>query len=94
MCTENSIQLETKEIQPDGVLPRNLCFVILGRAVEPGWRLTPAKFAPFSGESSFRYTQDKDLKPRLLLNIRFRPVEVLLTLINHEDMSDFVSGMP
>ncbi len=37
---------------------------------------------------------DKDLKPRLLLNIRFRPVEVLLTLINHEDMSDFVSGMP
>jgi len=37
---------------------------------------------------------DKDLKPRLHLNIRFRPVEVLLTLINHEDMSDFESGMP
>ena len=30
----------------------------------------------------------------MLLNIRFRPVEVLLTLINHEDMSDFESGMP
>ncbi len=62
--------------------------------MERGRRSTPTNFSLFSGESSFRYTQDKDLKPRLLLNIRFRPVEVLLTLINHEDMSDFVSGMP
>jgi len=58
VCTEKSIQLETKGIQSGGVLPRNLSCVILSRSVEPGWRRTPAKFAPFSGESSFRYTQD------------------------------------
>ncbi len=48
VCTEKSIQLETKGIQPGGVLPRNLSCVILGRSVEPGWRQTPAKFALFS----------------------------------------------
>jgi hypothetical protein len=37
VCTEKSIQLETKEIQPGGVLPRNLSCVILGRSVDPGW---------------------------------------------------------
>ena len=57
VCTEKSIQLETTAIQSDGILPRNLSCVNLVRSVEPGWRLTPAKSALFSGESSFRYTQ-------------------------------------
>jgi hypothetical protein len=57
VCTENSIQLETKGIQLGGVLPKNLGCMILGRSVDPSWRMTPAKFALFSGESSFRYTQ-------------------------------------
>ena len=60
VCTEKSIQLETKGIQPGGLIPINLSCVILGRSVKPSWRRTPAKFAPFSGESSFRYTQDID----------------------------------
>ena len=58
MCTEKSIQLEPKGIQPGGTLPKNFGCMILGRSVDPGWRMTPAKFALFSGESSFRYTQD------------------------------------
>jgi 6-phosphofructokinase 2 len=58
VCTEKSIQLETKEIQRGGILPRNLSCVILGRSVDPSWRLMPAKFALFSGESSFRYTHE------------------------------------
>ncbi len=64
VCTEKSIQLETTAIQSDGILPRNLSCVNLGRSVELGWRLTPAKFALFSGESSFRYTQDICLQTR------------------------------
>ena len=58
------IQLETTAIQSDGILPRNRSCVNLGRSVEPGWRLTPAKFALFSRESSFRYTQGSPIKTR------------------------------
>ncbi len=57
VCTEKSIHLETTAIQSGGILPKNLSCVNLVRSVEPGWRLTPAKSALFSGESSFRYTQ-------------------------------------
>jgi hypothetical protein len=67
VCTEKSIQLETKRIQPGGVLPKNLGCMILGRQVDPGWRMTPAKFALFSGESTFRYTQDIRLPLRRLV---------------------------